>query len=140
MLLYRVVNPRNPTGARADEPGVHPDDATEYSQFKADFKVPKPAAGGKPVGAGEPEPSGAVGKSSAAPPPPPPAPAGPPPKAVSPGLPDDDDLTIVEWLKLAHSMDIPMSKSDKATRPKADMIAIIRGNAAAYDKKRGAVV
>ena len=131
-------------GNVSDRPGVTEQDAEEFSQFGKLFRLVTATAVAPP-----PPPK------KAAPPPPPkkveePEPEveeasadklsaseggeGSPDRSESPSLadslPNDNNyLTIKEWLDLARANGIALSKREKATRPKSDLIDLIREKA-----------
>tara|TARA_Y100000034_G_scaffold123546_1_gene170446 strand:+ start:417 stop:935 length:519 start_codon:yes stop_codon:yes gene_type:complete len=115
----------------SDSSGVLPEDAKEFSAFGKMFRRVSAAPVAPPV-------------KKAAPPPPPAKPKAQASEVGKEGSPDRPDesasladslpndnnyLTIKEWLDLARNNGIALSKSEKGTRPKAKLIALIREKA-----------
>ena len=103
----------------AAEPGVHPDCAAELRQFAGYVveKQPPPAPRKRPV-APAPLVSDEGGKGL-------PDPGATPPSSDA-SLPEDDDAwTIKQWLACG----IELTVAEQSTRPKADLVALIRGKA-----------
>lgn len=115
----------------AVESGVHPDCAARFRQFNG-YEVEKRPPPAPPR------------RSQVAPPPPPPAsdesetgglpPDSDPSVAGSSDAPaepvllpeDADELTISGWLSLADDLGLELSAEEQATRPKSDLVALIR--------------
>ena len=129
-LLHQVDGPHPP----AVEPGVHPDCAARFRQFNGYEVEKRPPAPPPPPrrkvqdppsptdpASGESETGGAPPDSDL-------SVTGSPDASDEPvELPEDDDeLTIKGWLKLADSLGLGLTEDEAATRPKGDLVALIR--------------
>jgi len=115
----------------SDAPGVHRDDAIEYSNFPKLFKVEGRAKLMKAVKT-PPPPPGAPGGETAEVAGTPAAPVKPP--ATPSGIPDVpalDSLSIPNWLKWARDHGIALSAAEKKTSPKEALYDLISEKAQA---------
>ena len=115
----QMLHPTGPEG-HAAEPGVHPDCAARLKQFHG-YEVEKrpPPAPSKRKAAPAPIVPDEKGEGL-------PDPGSKPDPSGASALPDEDDAwTIKQWI----AGGIELTDEEKATRPKADLVALIRAKA-----------
>lgn len=129
-------------GAVQEEPGCHPDDVEEYRQFESEFEVksarktppPPPKKAPAPQADPEPEPAepteedpdteSADGGDSESDDPTPDLSEDE--ETSPPAFPEIDSMSIKEWLIWTEEQGLELEDDQKAVRPKADLIDLIR--------------